>query len=133
MTNENQEPVEGQESADQVEDQATFPRKYVEELRAESAKHRTAAKDAQDLLDQVQRRLFDALVSQAGILADPTDLPFDANLLDQENGVIDAINALVEAKPHLRSRRVQGDIGQGSGTAPANPQEVLGGLLRAAA
>lgn len=108
----------------------TFPRAYVEELRAESAKHRTAAKEAAEAVEPLQQRLFGLLVEKTGRLADPSDLAFDAALLDEE-ALTAAIDALLETKPHLASRRVVGDIGQGAGT----PVEdfSLAGILRASA
>lgn len=108
----------------------TFPRAYVEELRAESAKHRTAAKEAAEALEPLQQRLFGLLVEKTGRLADPSDLAYDAALLDEE-ALTAAIDALLDTKPHLASRRVAGDIGQGAGT----PTEdfSLAGILRASA
>lgn len=109
----------------------TFPRKYVEDLRTESAKHRTAAKEATEALVPLQERLFGVLVAGTGRLADPTDLPFDAALLDDEAALTAAIDALLERKPHLASRTVSGDIGQGGGQ-PSEPG-LLAGLLHAGA
>ena len=120
--------VEGQEvEVDETAD--TFPRAYVEDLRAESAKHRTEAKEAREALEPLQQRLFAVLVEGTGRLADPSDLAFDAALLD--DGLEAAIDALLEAKPHLASRRVVGDVGQGAG----EPVESfsLAGLLSATA
>lgn len=108
----------------------TFPRQYVEDLRAESAKHRTAAKEAQAALAPLQERLFGLLVAGTGRLADPTDLPFDPALLDEAK-MTEAIDALLERKPHLASRTVSGDIGQGGGQ-PAE-QGLLLGLVNAGA
>jgi hypothetical protein len=107
----------------------TFPRKYVEDLRTESAKHRTEAKEAREALEPLQQRLLSMLVEKTGRLADPTDLAFDAALLDE--GLEAAIDALLETKPHLASRRVVGDIGQGAG-APVDSFS-LAGLLNATA
>lgn len=93
----------------------TFPRAYVEELRAESAKHRTAAKEAAEAVLPLQERLFGLLVASTDRLADPTDLPFDAALIDDEVALTAAIDDLLARKPHLASRTVVGDIGQGGG------------------
>lgn len=110
----------------------TFDRKYVEDLRAESAKHRTEAKDAKAALEPLQQRLFGLVVGATNRLADPTDLPFDAALLESDEALTGAIDALLAAKPHLASRRVVGDVGQGAG---GSTQEVglLQGLLHAGA
>lgn len=110
--------------------QDTFPRSYVEELRTEAAGHRTAAKEAKDALLPLQQRLFAVLVESTGKLADPTDLPFDVELL--EDGKLEAaITDLLAKKPHLAKRKVQGDIGQGEGTPGAGVN--LAGMLAARA
>lgn len=104
-----------------------FPREYVEELRAENAKYRTRAKHADDLA----HRLHTALVTATGRLEDPSDLPFNETHLDDPEALTTAINELLERKPHLASRQVTGDIGQGAVT---NTGDVdLAGLLRSLA
>lgn len=117
-------PVE--EQADPPEGD-TFPREYVEELRGEAAKHRTEAKEAREALEPLQQRLFTLLVEKTGRLADPSDLPFDAALLEDSNALETAIEDLLARKPHLASRRVVGDVGQGAG-APSS-EVSLAGLL----
>lgn len=106
----------------------TFPREYVEKLRKESAGYRERAQQA----DQLAQRLHTALVAATGRLADPTDLPFDAEHLDDPDALNAAIDALVERKPHLKSRRVVGDVGQGAGSVKAG-QVNLAEILRARA
>ncbi len=99
--------------ADKVDDETKgdmFPRKYVEELRAESAKYRERAKAT----EARESQLFTALVKLDGRLADPADLPFDAKLLDDPAALDKAIDALVTAKPGLRARGFTGNVGQGS-------------------
>ena len=100
----------------------TFPREYVEKLRTEAAGHRTKAKEAEgkvetavaEAVKPLQERIFGLLVAGTGRLADPTDLPFNPELLD-EAALNSAIDALLAAKPHLAKRKVQGDVGQGTG------------------
>ncbi|WP_024444373.1 hypothetical protein [Mycolicibacterium iranicum] len=106
----------------------TFPREYVEKLRKESAGYRERAQQA----DVLAQRLHTALVAATGRLADPTDLPFDAEHLDDSDALNAAIDALVERKPHLKSRRVVGDVGQGAGAVKAG-QVNLAEILRARA
>lgn len=110
-------------------EETTFSADYVKELREEAAGHRTRAKAAEEALSPLQARLFTMLVEKTGRLADPSDLPFDAALLEDEEALTGAIDALLEAKPHLASRRVVGDIGQGAGEPKADVD--LAGLLRA--
>lgn len=105
--------------------QETFPRAYVEKLRQEAAEARTRAKKA----DEYARELFAARVAATGRLADPTDLPFDAGHLDSPDALNAAIDALLDAKPHLASRVPRGNVGQGAGTA-SHDEVDLAALLR---
>ncbi len=102
----------------------TFPREYVVKLRQEAADARVKAKDRDDLAE----RLHAALVAATGRLADPTDLPYEANHLDAADALTAAVDDLLARKPHLATRRVSGDVGQGmSGAADTFD---LAGLLR---
>lgn len=107
--------------------QDTFPRAYVEDLRRENANYRTRAQQA----DQLAQRLHTELVRQLGALQDPSDLPFDEAHLEDPESLQSAVDALLAQKPHLRSRRVSGDIGQGA-TQSAGSVDLLG-LLRGGA
>jgi len=118
-------PTDGMEEAD------TFPREYVERLRTEAAEHRTAARSARDALEPVQARLHGLLVAATGRLADPTDLPFDTAHLDGDDALNAAIDDLLARKPHLATRRVRGEIGQGDQGTTASVD--LAGLLRSGA
>jgi hypothetical protein len=91
----------------------TFPRDYVEKLRKESAGYRDRAKTAEARADELARRLHTALVSATGKLADATDLEFNADHLDDATALAEAIDALIAGKPHLKARRLSGDVGQG--------------------
>lgn len=86
-----------------------FPRQVVEDLRKENGKYRQRAQQT----DALAARLHTELVRATGRLADPTDLPFDAEHLDDPDKLVAAIDELLEAKPHLATRRPTGDIGQG--------------------
>lgn len=111
--------------ADASPDPETFPRAYVEELRAEAAANRVKAKRADELAEEV----FLSRVSALGKLADPTDLPFAAELLEDRSAMEAAVDELIATKPHLADRRPTGDIDQGArGTnTPVN----LAAMLRA--
>jgi hypothetical protein len=115
------EPVENDDDDDM------FPRSYVEKLRDENAKYRQRAQRS----DELAERLHTALVAATGRLHDPTDLQFNEEHLDDEASLEAAIDDLLERKPHLASRKVQGDIGQGATTATQSVD--LAGLLRARA
>lgn len=106
-------------------DPETFPREYVVKLRQENAEARTKAKRVDDLAT----RLHTALVTATGRLADPTDLPFDENHLEDPEALTAAIDDLLARKSHLASRRPSGDIGQGI-TSPPDDSVSLAGILR---
>jgi hypothetical protein len=109
----------------QPDDEAeVFPRDYVEKLRQENGRYRQRAHRA----DELAQRLHLELVKATGKLADPTDLPFDENHLDDAQVLADAVEALLIAKPHLASRRPTGEIGQGPATTSGTVD--LAALLR---
>ena len=108
----------------------TFGRPYVDKLRRESRKYRERATEATERAGRLERDLFTERVRSIGRLADPTDLPFDADALDDADALAAAVDELLTRKPHLRTRRVQaGSIGQGQGSADAGPS--LASMLRA--
>lgn len=118
--------LEGAEGNDEsvTTEPDTFPREVVEELRKENGKYRQRAQRADDLA----KRLHTELVRATGRLADPTDLPFDAEHLDDGDQLAAAIDDLLTRKPHLGSRRPSGDIGQGA--TPASGTVDLAAILR---
>lgn len=130
--------VETTETDDEHQDDGKpFDREYVEKLRKESQGYRERAKtaearvteldDAAARADRYARELFTARVTATGRLADPTDLPFSAELLDDPEALTAAIDALTEAKPHLASRKpAWGNVGAGQcGTSPG-PVDLFG-------
>ncbi|MCV7300658.1 hypothetical protein H7J93_13565 [Mycobacterium barrassiae] len=98
------------EGDEQPDDAETFPRSVVEKLRQENGRYRQRAAQA----DAYAQRLHAALVAATGRLADPADLPFDAEHLDDPDALTAALDALLTDKPHLASRKPSGDIGQGN-------------------
>lgn len=100
----------------------TFPRAYVEKLRGQNAKYRDRAKVA----DTYAQRLHAELVRATGRLADPSDLEFDENHLDDPDVLAAAVDDLLARKPHLASRKPVGDIGQGNRGGTSEPVSLLG-------
>lgn len=98
-----------------------FPRSYVEKLRKENATYREKAKTADMERGVLAARLHLALVEATGLLADPHDLPYDPDHLDDPEALTAAIEGLIAAKPHLKSRKPTGDVGQGLKSQPAQP------------
>jgi hypothetical protein len=118
--------VPTRESADDEdqgdEEPESFPREVVEKLRHENAKYRQRAQQA----DTLARRLHTELVRATGRLADPTDLEFDEEHLDDPDALTSAIGDLLDRKPHLASRRPVGDVGQGNRGSSSEPFSLLG-------
>ena len=89
-------------------------RAEVRRLRDEAAEHRVRSKRA----DTLAERLVTAYAAQTRRLADPTDLWYTPDLLD-DDGLPDpakveaAVEGLLTSKPHLASRTPRGDVGQG--------------------
>lgn len=99
----------------------TFDESYIKELREENKRYRLNSKRA----DELAERLHAELVKADGRLQDPTDLPFAAEHLEGEK-LTTAITELLERKPHLKSRRVSGDIGAGSrGESTAKAPDLI--------
>lgn len=118
---------EKSEAGDSTEDSVkpapdTFPRDYVEKLRRESAGYRERAKR----VDELERRLHAALVKADGRLADPADLEFNVEHLDDPEALEAAITGLVERKPGLRARQYRGDVGAGKrGGSNVKPVDLI--------
>lgn len=108
----------------QRDDPETFPREYVQRLRDESAKYRQKAGDR----DTLAERLHSALVTATGRLADPSDLAYTEAHLTDPGTLTAAIDDLLARKPHLASRRIVGDVGQG--VSGASTAVDLAGMLR---
>jgi hypothetical protein len=108
--------------ADTETEPETFDREYVSKLRQESAKQ----------ADEYAQRLHAELVKASGRLADPADLAFDEEHLTDPEKLTQAIDALLEAKPHYKSRKPVGDIGQGNRGPAATPKPTLLGDIRQA-
>ena len=103
-------PDAADEPADELAE--SFPRSYVEKLRDKNHNYRTRARDAEQRAEQLARELFTARVERLGRLADPSDLPYDAELLDDPDALGEAVSELLTARPHLAARRAAGNIGQ---------------------
>lgn len=85
-----QAPADEDTAAD---DDEVIPGVYVEELRG---------------------RLFTALVAADGRLADPTDMPYSADLVDDPAALEAAITARLDANPRLGKHAATGDVGAGA-------------------
>lgn len=111
----------GPDDHDSTEGPETFPAKVVKDLRKENARYRERAGKADDLA----QRLHVSLVAQTGKLADPTDLEFSEDHLEDPDALAAAVDDLLTRKPHLRARRVAGDVGQGNRGKASNAPDLL--------
>ena len=103
--------ADDQSTDDSTAQSDTFPREYVEQLRAEAAEHGVRAKRA----NEGTARLLAATVREAtaGIFADATDLPADGDYPDEDgwpdpDRITSAARGLVDRKAHLADRRPRG-------------------------
>lgn len=109
----------------------TFPRPYVERLRARSAGYRARAKQAEGRTGELERALFTERVARLDILADPTDLPYDAELLEDPDALAEAVRQLVKDRPHYRRRGTLDGAGTGSRDRAGTSDGVsLTGIMR---
>ena len=116
-------PADEDEDEDQ-EDSDTFPRAYVKRLRARSAGYRERAKTAEERASTLERELFTERVRALDVLADPTDLEFNADLLDDRDALEAAVTELVRARPHYRRRGTSTPDGTGS-RARSTPSDTV--------
>lgn len=121
-------PADETTTTEEVEDEGaepeTFPAKVVRDLRKENARYRERAGKA----DELAQRLHVALVAQTGRLADPTDLEFDEAHIEDPEKLAAAVDDLLARKPHLKARRIAGDVGQGNRGNTAGEVDLLGSL-----
>jgi len=110
--------------------ESTAP-KQVRDLRREAANYRTQLRQEQDRARDLEQRLHAELVRSTGRLADPSDLAYDAEHLDDADALNAAIDELLASKPHLAKRTPRGSIGQGEGDH--TPTTDLASILRARA
>lgn len=120
--------AQGDAQGDAERDQ--FPRAVVEKLRKESAGYRERARDAEERADAMAARLHRAMVEKDGRLADADDLEFNAEHLDDADAMREAITELIRRKPHLKARRVIGDIGAGDRGRADNQGGDLVSIMR---
>lgn len=132
-TAERADAAELEHQADELElEPDTFTREYVTDLRRESAEHRTRAKDAEARAEQLAQTLWTERVGALGLLADPADLPYDPDTLDDPDAIRRQADELLARRPHLRTRRISARAGQGEGVAAAD-NVSLTGIMRSRA
>lgn len=128
---EDQAPVDDEEADLQGHDDPDmFPRDYVKRLRKESGDYRGRAKTAEARVEELEQRLHAALVKADGRLADPEDLEFAPEHLEDPEALASAIEDLVKRKPGLRALKYSGDVGAGARGSAKKPTTDLIEILR---
>lgn len=131
------EPPETEQETEPEPEAAILPDAEPDALRAEIRRLRdenATARVRGGRADDLAAALVTSYVEAPGRLADPSDLPFTADLLDEHGtpsreAVDAAVTALLSSKPHLSSRRPRGAIEQGATEDPSVPS--LAAILRA--
>lgn len=98
------EDTPAEDDGDPLDEGDTFPRPYVQRIRDRSAGYRKRANAAEARTGELEAALWSERVRALGVLADPDDLAYSAELLDDPDAMADAVQALVTRKPHLRRR-----------------------------
>lgn len=122
----NEQPPADDASGVEEDKDTKFDLKYVEKLRKEAGDNRVKAKEQEETIDKLKRRLFLNEVKGLGKLADPTDLPYDAELVDDPDKLKEAVDDLLARKPHLGRRVPNGDAGLGVGSEHSSGVDILG-------
>ena len=107
----------------------TFPRSYVERIRNKSAGYRTRATEAEARAGDLERALFTERVRALDLLADPGDLEFRADLLDDAAALEQAARDLLARKPHYGRRATV--AGSGVRDTPDGEEFGLLDIMRA--
>lgn len=126
-------PETESDPTDDEDDSDQFPRPYVERLRARSAGYRARAKAAEGRAAELEKALFTERVRALDVLADPADLPYDADLLDDSDALREAVTELVGKRPHLRRRGVAGRETGAREAADTTETASLLGIMRSGA
>lgn len=103
----------------------------VRSLRKEAGDYRRKLRDTETERDELRHELYRERVAALGVLADPDDLPYDADALTDPARLRELADELVTAKPHLRSRRIRQRAGQGEGSG-GDGFSLAGALARGA-
>lgn len=101
-------PEADDDAAAEADDDAAAEAGERSRLNREAAKYRKQRNDERKRADDYGTRLFHALVAADGRLTDATDMPVDLDLLNDSEALTDAIEALLESKPHLKRKQFGG-------------------------
>ncbi|MCA2305150.1 hypothetical protein JF770_16420 [Mycobacterium intracellulare] len=98
-------------------------------VRREAKNLRDRAKAAETRVDELSREVFTLRLAALDKLADPTDLAYNPELLDEDK-LAEAVDALLAAKPHMaKPRKPNGSVGQGQRGNDIGPRD-FSSLLR---
>lgn len=92
-------------------------------VRREAKNLRDRAKAAEARVDELSREIFALKVAALDKLADPTDLTYSPELLNDDK-LTGAVDALLSAKPHMaKPRKPNGSVGQGQRDNNIGPRD----------
>ncbi len=115
-------------AGENTDDADTFPRDYVENLRQESKGYREKASAAEARTDELSRALFAARVAATGKVENAAEIEYNADMLDDADALNTAIDAAIEARPYIKTRKPSGNIGQGVKGTQTEQFSLLGAL-----
>lgn len=92
--------------------ETTVDNSETSEVREESTEEKQ--EDYTARIDSLSRRLFLAMVEKDGRLIDPTDMPYSADLVEDDAAMKAAIDELLSSKPYLKREKFRSDIGAGN-------------------
>lgn len=122
---EDTEGDEGSDAATATNDTGAAPESPTK-LRRQAASYRRRLRAVETRAEELAADLWTERVAALGILADPSDLPYDADRLDSPDEIRAAAEELVAAKPHLRARTLPTMPAPAAGAAEISLMGLLG-------
>lgn len=123
-----EDELEDGDDPDESDESGDDPEPAVVRARNQAARYRRELRETESELERIRGELWTARVEALGLLADPADLPFDPDALEDPAKLRELADELLTRKPHLRSRRIRTRAGQGEGASDG--EFSLAGLLR---
>jgi hypothetical protein len=109
-------------------DTIVYAKSDLAKLRRSQDAYRQRAKTAEGRVADLVQQRHEALVRLDGRLQDSTDLPFDPDAVLEPDQITETITEMITAKPHLKSRKPTGDIGQGVRGTADEPFNLIGAI-----
>lgn len=113
------------ETTDVETEDTTETVENMRKLRSEAKALRERTKASEARTEELSRALFTARVEATGRVANPAEIAYAPDLLDDSDALNAAIDAAIEARPYIR-RTVTGDAGQGQRSENLTPTDFSG-------